>query len=101
MVNFYQRFVPNLAKFLQWIHDHLTDFQSKHKSKQVKLDWLEDCNSAFDQVKQSLANASLLNHLSDNTELSPAIDASDVAVGAVLQQRVDGNWQPSGFFPTQ
>ena len=57
MVNFYQRFVPNLAKLLQRIHNHLTDFQLKHKSEQVKLDWPEDCNSAFDQVKQSPANA--------------------------------------------
>ena len=94
MVNFYRRFVPNLAKIFQPIHDHLREFQSKP----VKLDWPEDCNSAFDQVKQSLANASPLNHLSDNTELYLAIDASDVAVNAVLQQRVDGNWQPSGFF---
>ena len=37
-------------------------------------------------------------HLIFDLFLHLMVDASDVGVGAVLQQCVDGNWQPLSFF---
>lgn len=98
MVNFYRRFVPGMARTLQPMHDHLTDFQKRNKSGRAKLDWPPPCDVAFKKVKQDLADASLLAHLRDDAELCLATDASDTAVGAVLQQRSEKGWQPLAFF---
>ena len=98
MVNFYRRFVPNLADILQPLHDNITNFQKQTKAKTAKLEWSEQCETSFNQAKKDLANACLLTHLREDAELSLATDASDAAIGAVLQQRCNENWQPLAFF---
>ena len=45
-----------------------------------------------------MATAVLLCHQVPGAPLSIQSDASDTGVGAVLQQHVDGAWQPLGFF---
>ena len=48
--------------------------------------------------KQILGNATLLVHPNPLTPLNIPCDASDFAVGGVLQQRIDNVWQPLSFF---
>ena len=55
-------------------------------------------NAAFDQSKDALAPATLLPHPKPNAPLAIFTDASDFAIGAVLQQHVKGAWQPLEFF---
>lgn len=62
------------------------------------LDWSDAAISAFDQIKTALAECTMLSHPKHDAELCLMTDASDVAVGAVLQQRVNRVWQPIGFF---
>ncbi|CAB4004092.1 Hypothetical predicted protein [Paramuricea clavata] len=50
------------------------------------------------KIKNALADFTLLSHPKSDAELCLMTDASDVAVGAVLQQRVNNVWQPLGFF---
>ena len=45
---------------------------------------------AFQDTKKALANAMLLTHPRPDAKTSITVDASDLAVGAVLQQYVDG-----------
>ena len=45
-----------------------------------------------------LANATLLVHPDPSAPLNIRCDASDFAVGGVLQQCMDNNWQPLSFF---
>ena len=62
------------------------------------LHWTENANVAFTESKQILANATLLVHLNPLALLNIMCDASDFAVGGVLQQRIDNVWQPLSFF---
>ena len=45
-----------------------------------------------------LANATLLVHPQPSAPLNITCDASDFAVGGVLQQCIDNVWQPVSFF---
>ncbi len=54
--------------------------------------------TAFNNVKSALADASLLVHPTPDTPTSIMTDASDIAVGAVLQQYMEGQWCPLAFF---
>lgn len=45
-----------------------------------------------------MAKASLLRHPKDNATLCLTTDASDVAVGAVVEQKCNGEREPLGFF---
>ena len=71
----------------------------KHtKRPSDKLTWSDSTSTAFIDIKTALADASLLVHPTPGAPTCLMTDASDVAVGAVLQQLVDGNWCPIAFF---
>ena len=55
-------------------------------------------NCTFIESQQILANATLLVHLDHTALLNITCDASDVAVGGVLQQYINNVWQPLSFF---
>nr|VZI28186.1 unnamed protein product [Spirometra erinaceieuropaei] len=52
----------------------------------------------FERIKNSLADATLLTHPAPEAQLSLMVDASTVAVGAVLQQHLVGSTRPLAFF---
>ena len=54
--------------------------------------------TVFETVKQALANATLLIHPVTNAPTNIMSDVSDIAVGAVLQQYINGQWCPLSFF---
>ncbi|KRZ60247.1 Retrovirus-related Pol polyprotein from transposon opus [Trichinella nativa] len=60
--------------------ERLTSSHDLHK----KLKLPEDAVKAFDEVKEALANATLLSHLQEGAALSLVVDASDYAPGAAL-----------------
>ena len=62
------------------------------------LKWNESANSSFIESKQILANATLLVHPDHTAPLNITCDASDFAVGGVLQQYINNVWQPLSFF---
>lgn len=97
MVNYYHRFLPNLAELLTPIYSHLTILQNTPKSK-FHYSWPDNCDSAFTKIKTCLANATLLTHPTEGTLLNITTDASNIAVGAVLQQFANECWQPLAFF---
>uniref|UniRef100_A0A5S6QTC1 RNA-directed DNA polymerase n=1 Tax=Trichuris muris TaxID=70415 RepID=A0A5S6QTC1_TRIMR len=70
---------------------------SSQPDKQVIHFSPELCH-AFERVKQALADAVLLTHPAENAPLALVVDASDIAAGAVLQQKVNGQWAPLSFF---
>lgn len=94
LVNFYHRFLPHAAELMQPLHDLL----SKHKSTSTVLEWSEEAMTAFNATKEALANATLLSYPKPDAPISLMTDASDLAVGAVLQQYSNGTWQPISFF---
>ena len=56
------------------------------------LKWNESAESVFSESKQILANATLLVHPDPSAPLNITWDASDFAVGGVLQQYIVKNW---------
>ena len=92
LVNFYNRFIPNCAYTLS----PLNSFFGK-KYKQSDIQCTNEAVNAFNTIKEVLAQATLLAHPKPDAPLSIATDASDVVVGAVLQQFVDNDWQPLAY----
>ena len=75
----------------------LTDLlKCKKKNKAIILGYA--ALTAFDKVKSTLAQATLLVHTKSSSPICLMVGASDVAIGGVLQQLVEGEWQPISFF---
>nr|VZI44160.1 unnamed protein product [Spirometra erinaceieuropaei] len=91
MVNFYRRFLPNCADLML----PLTNMLSGPKGP---LELTGEALTAFERIKNSLADATLLTHPTPEAQLSLMVDASTVVVGAVLQQHLAGSTQPLAFF---
>ena len=83
MVNFYRRFIPNAAKIMQPLFVALA-------GKPKDLQWNDAMVNAFQDSKTALADATMLTHPRRNAPTSLTVDASYLAVGAVLQQLVHG-----------
>lgn len=97
MVNFYHRFVPAAAALMKPLYQALSS-----KSSDRPFVWTSDMADSFDKTKAALANATMLVHPHSDADFSLTVDASDIAVGAVLEQRVHGKtWQPIAFFSRQ
>jgi hypothetical protein len=95
IVNFYRRFVKNAASIQAPLHAFL-----KHSRKNDKtcIQWTTDSESAFAKCKSALSEAALLAHPLMDAPLRLTTDASDSAIGGVLEQQLEDNWQPLGFF---
>lgn len=94
MVNFYRRFLPHAAEIQAPLHALLTG--SVKGSQPISL--TGDKLAAFEACKESLTQAALLAHPDCTAKLAVVTDASDKAIGAVLQQFKDDAWQPLAFF---
>ena len=102
MVNYHHRFIPHCAAKLTPLDNLLTAANEGHTRLSPKsnfdLNWNKNAESAFSESKQILANATLLVHPDSTAQINITCDASDVAVGGVLQQFLNGMWQPLSFF---
>lgn len=96
MVNFYHRFIPSSAKLMQPLFAAL-----KGKSKNNHLEWTDNMSKAFVDTKSALAKATMLSHPCHNAPTALTVDASDVALGGVLEQLQNRTWHPIAFFSRQ
>ena len=91
LVNFYRRFLPNIAATMRPLTDALAGAPRQ-------LEWSEAMMSAFQQMKQRLAAATLLVHPVADAELRVNTDASSKAIDGAIHQVVQGQLQPLVFF---
>ena len=96
LINFYHRFIHNCAHLLHPLHLFLNNLP-KSRSKQT-LHWTEETSTAFQDVKDARASATFLSYPHPNAPINLMVDASNTAVGAILQQQVNDDWQPISFF---
>ncbi|XP_048244738.1 uncharacterized protein K02A2.6-like [Haliotis rufescens] len=90
LVQYYQRFLPNLATTLAPLHRLLR--------KEVTWSWGAQQKKAFNMVKGHLSSCDLLTHYDPHKKLVLACDASPYGVGAVLShQSDDGVEKPIAF----
>lgn len=54
--------------------------------------------AAFEECKKSLTRATVLAHPDPTAEITLITNASETAMGAVVQQKVGNEWQPLAFF---
>jgi hypothetical protein len=97
MVNYYRRWLPNAAKVQAPLYSLLNGCTKKN----ARIETTPEANKAFEQTKQDLMEATILTFPDVSCELSIATDASEEAVGGVLQQRVDGDQKPIAFFSSK
>lgn len=97
-INFYHRFIDDSANLAFVLYEHLKKFPRNRQSILTKFTWTDECNTAFQNLKKALAKRTLLVHPKVNAEICLVTDASDKAVGAVLQQLNGNHWEPLAFF---
>ena len=90
LVNYYNKFLPNLAANLTPLYSLL----SKHQ----QWAWNDEQQVAFQRAKDALQSDALLTHYDPAKPLVLACDASDYGVGAVLSHIVDsGKERPIAY----
>lgn len=94
LVRFYHRFLPHAADLLCPVNQLLAGPQANSKS----VTWSDEAKAAFDAAKDALAKATLLTHPQSKARLAIITDASDTAIGAVLQQQIGDQWCPISYF---
>jgi len=70
----------------------------KHQNKKKELIWDAKSLAAFDHVKTAFADLAVLSFPIRSAETIFVCDASDVAMGADMNQVVEGELRPIGFF---
>ena len=91
LINYYHRFLPGIAPKLAPLH-------STSAGKGKDITWIPQCAKAFEEAKSALAEATLLHHPQPNAATNITVDASDVAIGAQLEQLHKSTWVPIAFF---
>ena len=90
LVNYYGKFLPNLATLLSPLYALL------QKRRQWK--WTADQANAFREVKALLQSSRVLVHFDDSLPLILSSDASPYGIGAVLSHRMpNGDEHPVSF----
>lgn len=95
IINFYRKSLPHAAARQKPLNNYL------HKSKKndrTVINWTDDALKAFEETKADLANAVQLAHPSSKTPWYLLCDASDIGIGAVLQQGEGDEAEPLGYF---
>ena len=90
MINYYQKFLPNLASMLAPLNELLR--------KETHWHWEQEQMHAFQKSKEFLKSSRLLVHFDSQKELTLACDASQYGLGAVLSHRMtDGSEHPIAY----
>ena len=92
LLNYYRKFLPNLASIIQPLNDLLR--------KNKRWEWTDECSQAVNTAKQLLTTSNLLTHYDPSLSLPlrlPA-DASQYGLGAVIPHVLpDGEGRPIAF----
>jgi len=89
LASYYRTFVQDFAKLAKPLHN-LTQ-------KNATFVWNQECEEAFQALKERLISAPILVPPRDEGQYVLDTDASDTALGAVLQQEQDGQLRMIGY----
>lgn len=84
--NYYRKFVPNFAQLAKPLNSLL--------KKNVTFAWTEDCQLAFETLRNSLLTPPILKYPDFSQMFILTTDASNTACGAVLSQEFNGSDLP-------
>ena len=86
LCNYYRKFVPNFAKIAKPLNERLHSVKKKGKLQ----GWNEECDTAFQQLKDALCQTPVLGYADFDKPFILDVDASGDGLGAVLAQKIDG-----------
>ncbi|RYE25800.1 MAG: hypothetical protein EOP45_04435 [Sphingobacteriaceae bacterium] len=87
--NFYRRFIRNFSDIAVPLN--------KMTQKRVKFNWSDECEKAFQTLKNRLMSPPILVYPDYDKEFRVTVDASQFACGAVLSQRHGDSDRPVSF----
>ncbi|RYX87425.1 hypothetical protein EON73_01410, partial [bacterium] len=87
--NYYRRFIKNFAGIARPL--------SQLTGKKVEFIWTDECEKAFQKLKQSLISVEVLAYPDFTKPFIVTVDASQFACGAVLSQEINGIDRPVQF----
>ena len=90
LLNYYGKFIPNLASIIHPLNALLRN--------DCKWKWSKECMEAFNRAKEILVSSDVLVHYDPKLPIKVAGDASAYGVGAVLSHVMeDGSERPIAF----
>lgn len=90
-INFYHKYVPNIAIKLEPLHNLLR--------KEQTFNWTKACQDAFEEMKQILCSHPILTIFDPKLPIHIYTDASILGIGAVLKQPQKNNEEkPVAYF---
>ena len=82
LVSYYRRFVKGFASIASPLNNLL--------KKGVTFEWNDECQTAFERLRDSLLEAPILSYPNFQETFSLYTDASNTGIGAILAQHIDG-----------
>ena len=79
----------------------LTQLLKKTTEEGIKPIWTKECSIAFQEIKQRLITAPVLISPNWDKEFQVYVDASNVAIGSVLSQKDDRNFDHPIYFASR
>ena len=90
LLNYYRKFLPNLASIIQPLNDLLR--------KNKRWEWTDECLKAVNTAKQLLTTSKLLTHYNPELPVRLAADTSHYGLGAVISHVLpNGEERPIAF----
>ena len=89
MAGFYSKFIPGYAEIAHPLN--------QLKKKDARFVWSTVHNDAFNKLKNALANPPVLSMPCFTRDFHLFVDASNVALGAVLNHHIDGKYCPVAY----
>jgi len=90
IASYYRRYVKDFAAIAEPL--------SRLTRKGINFHWSDEAQNSFDNLKQALLKAGTLAYPNPDLPCIVDTDASDVAIGAVLSQKIEGVERPIAFF---
>ena len=91
LASYYRRFIKHFATLAE-------PLTSLMQCKSKPFGWTDEAQEAFEKLKQALLDIVTLAYPIPGLSCILDTDASDVAVGAVLSQKIDGVEKPIAFY---
>ena len=89
-ITFYRKFIPFATKLLNPLYILL--------KQDVRFEWNDSCQEAFDKVKDILCKEPILKIHDPEKTCYLLTDASKLGIGAILKQEHESKMHPVGYF---
>lgn len=91
LCGYYRKFIKQYAKVVIPLEEKCKNiWTNKRKKTCTQLEWNDECELAFQTLKEALRTAPILAYPTTNDQFILDCDASHDCIGAVLSQRQDG-----------